>query len=128
MFLRELDSSHIICHTITCILINVNKKNIVNYESQNIYLFTTSTLFTASVMSNMVLLNVTICHFDVLSFNFFRVCIAFGMGGVRFDSQAVQIGHSVVYGSPPLQRFSSVVRSCVGQALTRGPEPAIFFT
>ena len=44
------DSSHIICSTITRILINVNKKNIVNYKSQNINLFTTS------VMSNMVLL------------------------------------------------------------------------
>ena len=39
------------------------------------------------------------------------------MGGLGFDSQAIQIGHSVAYGSPPLQRFSYVVRSCVGRAL-----------
>ena len=36
------------------------------------------------------------------------------MGGLEYDSfRAIQIGHSVAYGSPPLQRFSSVVRSCV---------------
>ena len=39
------------------------------------------------------------------------------MGGQGFDSGAIQIRHSVAYDSPPLQRFSSVVRSCVGQAL-----------
>ena len=50
------------------------------------------------------------------------------MGGLGFDSQAVQIGHSIVYGSPFLQRFSSVVRSCVGQALSRVDEPHHSFT
>ena len=45
-----------------------------------------------------------------------------------FDPRAIQIGHSVVYGSPPLQRFSSVVRSCVGLALSRGDEPRHSFT
>ena len=76
-------------------------------------------------MSNMVLLSVIICHFDVLSFKFFCIGIDFGMGGLGFHFQAFQIEHSVVYGSPLLQRFSSVVRSCVGQALSRGQEPAI---
>ena len=47
----------------------------------------------------------------------FRISIAFRIGDLGFDSRANQIGHSVAYGSPPLQRFSSVVRSCVGQAL-----------
>ena len=65
------DRSHIICSTIACILINVNKKTIINYESQNTNLFTTSTLFTTSVMSNIALLSVTIGHFDVSSFKFF---------------------------------------------------------
>ena len=50
------------------------------------------------------------------------------MGGLGFDSQAIQIGHSVIYGSPPLQRFSSVVRSCVAQALSRRDEPRHSFT
>ena len=50
------------------------------------------------------------------------------MGGLGFDYQAIQIGHSVIYGSPFLQRFSSVVRSCVGQALGRGDEPRHSFT
>ena len=50
------------------------------------------------------------------------------MGGLGFDSQAVQIGHNVVYGSPFLQRFSSVVRSCVGQAHSRVDEPRHSFT
>ena len=45
------------------------------------------------------------------------------MKGLGFDSRAIQIGHSVAYGSPPLQRFSFVVQSCVGQALSRGGEP-----
>ena len=45
------------------------------------------------------------------------------MGGLWFDSRAIQIGHSVAYGSPPLHRFSSVVRGCVGQAFSRGDEP-----
>ena len=54
---------------------------------------------------------------------FFRISIAFGMGDLGFDSRAIQIGHKVARGSPPLQRFSLVVRSCVGQALSRGDEP-----
>ena len=74
-------------------------------------------------MSNMVLLSVTICHFAVLSFKFFS--IDFGMGGLGFHSWAIQNGYSVVYGLPPLQGFSFVVRSCVGQALSRGHEPVI---
>ena len=45
------------------------------------------------------------------------------MKGLGFDSRAIQIGPSVAYGSTPLQRFSSVVRSCVGLALSRGDEP-----
>ena len=71
-------------------------------------------------------LSVTICHFDVLSLHFF-VCVSieFGMGGLGFHSQAFQIGHSVVYGSPPLKGFPSVIRSCVSQALSRGIKPAI---
>ena len=57
---------------------------------------------------------------------FFPISIAFGMGDLEFDSfQAIQIVHSVAYGSPPLHRFSSVVRSCVGQALSRGDEPRL---
>ena len=50
------------------------------------------------------------------------------MGGPGFDSRAIQIGHSVAYGSPPLQRFSFVVRSSVGQVLSRGDEPRHLFT
>ena len=45
------------------------------------------------------------------------------MGGLGFDCRATEIGHSVAYGLPPLQRFSSVVRSCDGQALSRGVKP-----
>ena len=37
------------------------------------------------------------------------------MGGPGFDYRATPIGHSVADGSPYLQRFSSEVRSCVGQ-------------
>ena len=55
--------------------------------------------------------------------NFFRIGIVFGMGGLGFDSRAIQTGHSDAYGSAPLRRFSSVDRSCVGQALSRGDEP-----
>ena len=44
-------------------------------------------------MSNMVLLSVTICHFDALSFKFFRISIDFGMEGLGFDPRAIQIGH-----------------------------------
>ena len=40
------------------------------------------------------------------------------MGGLGFDSRTIQIGHSVAYGSPPLQRFSSVVQSCVGRRVS----------
>ena len=58
-----------------------------------------------------------------LTSNFFRISVAFGKGGLGFNSRAIQIGHSVAYGSPPLHRFSSVVRSCVGQAFSRGDEP-----
>ena len=50
------------------------------------------------------------------------------MGDPRFDSRAIQIGHSVACGSPLLLRFSFVVRSCVGQALSRGDEPRHLFT
>ena len=50
------------------------------------------------------------------------------MGGTGFDSWAIQIEHSVAYGSPPLQRFSFVVRSCVGQALSHRGEPRHLFT
>ena len=50
------------------------------------------------------------------------------MGGLGFDSRAIRIGNSVVCGSPFLQRFSSVVRGCVGQALSRGDEPRYSFT
>ena len=45
---------------------------------------------------------------------FFRISIDFGIGGLTFDSQAIRIGHSLAYGSPPLQRFFYVIRSCVG--------------
>ena len=45
-----------------------------------------------------------------------------------FDSRAIQIGHSVVYISPFLQRFFSVVWSCVGQALSHEDEPRHSFT
>ena len=45
--------------------------------------------------------------------NFLRISTDFGMGGLEYDSRAIQMGHSVAYGSQPLQRFSSMVRSCV---------------
>ena len=37
-----------------------------------------------------------------------------GVGGLRFKSQAGQIGHSVANGSPPLRHFFE--RSCVARA------------
>ena len=55
--------------------------------------------------------------------SFFRIRNDFGMGGLGFTPQAIQIGHGVIYGSPLLQRFSFVVQSCVGQALSCGDEP-----
>ena len=47
------------------------------------------------------------------------------MGGLGSDSLAILIGHKVAYCSPllHLQRFFSVVRSCVGQAFSSRNEP-----
>ena len=44
-----------------------------------------------------------------------------GAGGLRFKSQAGQIKHSVVNGSPSLQHFFE--RKCVAQAQSRGNGP-----
>ena len=44
-----------------------------------------------------------------------------GAGGLRFKSQAGQIGHSIANGSPPLRHFFK--RSCVARAQWRGDGP-----
>ena len=44
--------------------------------------------------------------------------IAFGAGGLGFDSRVGQIRHSVVNGSPPLRYFFGI-RSCVPGAKLR---------
>ena len=44
-------------------------------------------------------------------------------GGLGFDSQVGQIGHSVVNGSPPLQRFFELC--CPGAKLRRWIPPLV---
>ena len=44
------------------------------------------------------------------------------MGDLGFDSRAIQIGHRVANDLPPLQHFLSMVRSCVGKALSHRDE------
>ena len=66
-------------------------------------------------MLNIVLLSVTICHFHVLSFKIFRIIIDFGMGGMGFDPQAIQIGHS----APTARHLSNVSPLCFEAVLAR---------
>ena len=50
--------------------------------------------------------------------------IDFGMGDLEYDYRPIQIGHSVAYGSPPLQRFPPWFEAVLARRLAAVMSPA----